>query len=187
MFLHTSWPALQIWASKTAQTNSMLQYSEKVFSSYDITSPTPWPLSAVQSRMLELGSQKNRGLGLREKFFATNRDAAEVFSLPFSSTVGTMVLSALSWSSWRSGACQWPLRQVTCLNLELKKWRPRHLTSCVLQTSSKHLSFFVSLPNQTWFCAADAPVLFLWDFLLLKIYFESKKSNCIDNAIMIIL
>lgn len=70
MFLHTSWHALQIWASKTAQTNSMLQYSEMVFSSYDITSPTPWPLSAVQSRMLDLGSQKNRGLGLREKFFA---------------------------------------------------------------------------------------------------------------------
>lgn len=70
MFLHTSWQSLQIWASKTAQTNSMLQYSETVFSSYDIASPTPWPLSAVQSRMLDLGSQKNRGLGLREKFFA---------------------------------------------------------------------------------------------------------------------
>ena len=39
------------------------------------------------------------------------------------------------------------------------------------------VSFFVRLPNQTWFCAADAPVLFLWDFLLLKIDFESKKSR----------
>ena len=49
--------------------------------------------------------------------------------------------------------------------------------SCASNIFKTSLSFFVSLPNQTWFCAADAPVLFLWEFLLLKIDFESKKSR----------
>ncbi len=122
---------------------------------------SPWPLSTVKSRMLDLvrrTTAKQRTWAKREILWksslkvqpCTQDFAAEVFLF--------QALSAL-WCSLpfldlhdAPELVNGPdLRQVTCLNLEVKKWRYWHLTSCVLQTS---LTFYCKLakPNLVLCC-----------------------------------